>query len=207
MKALELISSSAAARSIAERSSGGQRKTRVLKNAKVVGVATPYQELRNPAHVLGASVNVLGEAFMLTEMKEFTEWVINESPYLPEFIAAVKKSPTVFTELFIQYLTKAASADWNVSNSLAHAAPAMDVSLAAATTNEQAFKFLTAIVRGAEWNGFGPLELANNAFNSLPHLKAKAFNFAAGNADPAAAILKAQNVRINFISFLEKYFA
>ena len=82
----------------------------------------------------------------------------------------------------------------------------MDVPLAAAITNEQAFKFLAAIVRGAEWNGFGAEELANNGFESLPHLKAKAFNFAAGNATPAAAILQAQNVKIiNVINFIETY--
>ena len=81
----------------------------MLENAKTVGVAKPYQELRNPAHVLGASVNVIGEEFMLTEMRDFTEWVIKECPYLPEFIVAISESPKIFRALFAQYLTKAAS--------------------------------------------------------------------------------------------------
>jgi hypothetical protein len=179
----------------------------LLKNAEALGVAIPYQQLRNPAHVLGACLKVIGEAFMLTEMKEFTEWVVAKSPYAPEFIVAVSLSPTVFAALLAQYLTKAASSQWDTSNPLANAAPAMDGPLALAVTDEQAFKFLAAIVRGAEWCGFGPLELANNAFNSLPNLKAKAQAFTAANAGPAAAILDAQNMDVKFADFVVKYLA
>jgi len=177
----------------------------LLKNAAAIGVTKPYQELRNPAHVLGACVNAIGEAFMLTEMTEFTDWVISKPPYAPEFIVAVSKSPTILAALFAQYLAKAASSTWDHSNSFAYAAPAMDIPLAAAISNKQAFTILAAIVHGAQWNGFGPQEIASNKFNSLPHLKMKAFNFAAGNVGPAEAILNAQKVEVNFTDFLAKY--
>lgn len=72
-------------------------------------------------------------------------------------------------------------------------------------TDEQAFQFLAAIVRGAEWNGFGPMELANNAFSSLPDLKAKAQAFVAVNVGSATAILKAQNIDATFSDFVTGY--
>ena len=142
---------------------------------------------------------------MLSEMKEFTDWVVAKAPYAPEFIAAISRSPTIFATVFDQYLTQAASSQWETSNKLAQAAPAMDGPLAHVVTDEQAFRFLAAIVHGAEWNGFGPMELANNSFNGLPKLKTKAQAFTAANAGPAAAILDEQNVNIAFASFVKKY--
>jgi hypothetical protein len=177
----------------------------LLNNAKTLGVALPYQQLRNPAKVLGSCLNVLSETFMLTEMKEFTDWVIEKSPYSPEFIADVSGSPKVFVALFARYLTNAASSQWATSNALASAAPAMDEPLSIALTGKQSFEFLAAIVRGADSNGFGPLELANNAFSSLPNLKAKAQKFVTEKPITAAAILKAQNVTVK--GFSEKYLA
>lgn len=87
----------------------------LLKNAKDTGVTVPYAELRNPAHVLGASVAVLGEAFMTAQYKEFTDWVVDKAPYAPEFISAMKRSPAMMSELLCP------SADENVGlHSLQH---------------------------------------------------------------------------------------
>jgi hypothetical protein len=55
-------------------------KALLLRNAQTVDASGPYQELRNPAHVLGACLKVIGEAFMQREMKEFS---CGEHPLLP----------------------------------------------------------------------------------------------------------------------------
>jgi hypothetical protein len=181
----------------------------LLKNAEAQDVLIPYQELRNPAHVLGACLKVIGEDFMLTEMKDFTDWVVAKSPYAPEFIAAISGTPMIFADVFAGYLANAASANWDKSNRFAYAAPVMDGPLAAAVTDEQAFRLLAAIVRGAEHNGFGPMELANGAFKSLPDLEVKADSFASAtaNAASAAAVLVEQKVGVNLAGFVAKYFA
>ncbi len=50
------------------------------------------------------------------------------------------------------------------------------------------------------------MELANNAFSSLPKLKAKALAFAsATTGPPAATILKAQGVELDYADFVAKY--
>jgi hypothetical protein len=50
------------------------------------------------------------------------------------------------------------------------------------------------------------MELANNAFSSLPNLKAKAVAFAAASTGPPAApILKAQGVELKYEDFVAKY--
>jgi hypothetical protein len=178
----------------------------LLKNAVALGVAIPYPQLRNPAHVLGACLKIIGEEFMLAEMKDFTDWVIEECPYAPEFIVSISQSPKVFAAIFAGYLKRASSSQWGISNTFASAAPSMDSALALVVTDQQAFQFLAAIVRGAEWNGFGPMELANNAFSSLPNLKAKAVAFAAASTGPPAApILKAQGVELKYEDFVAKY--
>jgi hypothetical protein len=49
-------------------------------------------------------------------------------------------------------------------------------------------------------------ELANNAFSSLPNLKARALKFATGGTGtPAATILKTLGVEIKYESFIAKY--
>ena len=178
----------------------------LLKNAAALGLAIPYPQLRNPAHVFGACLKVIGEEFMLTEMKDFTNWVVEESPNAPEFIVSMSKSPKVFAAIFAGYLQRASSSQWAISNPFAAVAPSMDNPLASVVSDQQALQFLAAIVRGAEWNGFGPMELANDAFSSLPKLKAKAVVFAAGSTGPpAAAILKAQGVELRYEDFVAKY--
>jgi hypothetical protein len=178
----------------------------LLKNAVALGVAIPYPQLRNPAHVLGDCLKIVGEDFVQTEMKDFTDWVAEECPCAPEFIASISKSPKFFVKIFVRYLQKASSSQWGISNAFAAAAPSMDGPLALVVTDQQAFQFLAAIVRGAEWNGFGPMELANNAFSSLPNLKTKALAFAAGNAGtPAATILKDLGVELKYSDFIAKY--
>lgn len=178
----------------------------LLKNAVALGVSVPYPQLRNPAHVLGACLKIVGEEFMLTEMKDFTNWVVEECPYAPEFISSISKSPKILAAIFAIYLKKASSSQWVISNAFASAAPSMDSPLAVALTDQQAFQLLASIVRGAEENGFGPMELANNAFNSLPDLKAKALAYAAkSTGPPAATILKAQGVQLKYEDFVAKY--
>jgi hypothetical protein len=178
----------------------------LLKNAVNLGVAIPYPQLRSPARVLGTCASVIGEEFMLTEMDEFADWVIAECPCAPEFIDSIRKSPKILASIFAKYLEKASSSNWGISNTFAAAAPSMDDALAQAVTDQQAFQFLAAIVRGAEWNGFGPLELANNKFSSLPNLKAKAVIFASANTGPTAtSILNTLVVQTKYVDFVAKY--
>jgi hypothetical protein len=63
---------------------------------------------------------------MLAELKDFTDWVIEECPYAPEFITSIAGSPKIFAAIFARYLRKASSSVWNVSNNFAAVAPSMD---------------------------------------------------------------------------------
>lgn len=63
----------------------------LLANAKTIGVRQPYAELRQPAHVLGASIRALGEATVIAELSELLDWVVNAAPYSPEFIETLGK--------------------------------------------------------------------------------------------------------------------
>jgi len=148
-------------------------KALLLRNAQTVDASNPYQELRNPAQVLSACLKVIGEAFMQREMKEFTASVVASTPFSPEFIADVSQSPMIFATLFNHYLKSAGSYDFTTCNAFAHAVPTMDMPLAFAVTDEQAFQLLAAIVEAAENNGRGPKALANRGFNDLPELKAR----------------------------------
>ncbi len=179
----------------------------LLKNATAHGIAIPYQQLRNPAHVLGACLIANGEDFMLAEFKQFTDWVIEACPYAPEFIAAIAQSPQVIAPVFAEYLNRASSSQWATSNAIAAAAPSMDAPLAQILSDNQAFQFVAAVVRGAEWKGYGPLELANNAFNALPNLRAKAQAFAAADPTAAAAILKQQSVNATLADVITEFLA
>jgi hypothetical protein len=178
----------------------------LLKNANSTGIMVPYAELRNPAHVLGASVAVLGEAFMTSHYKRFVDWVIDEAPYAPEFISAIKTSPALMGELLDRYLAHASHSQWDQSNPFAAALPAMDGALAVALSDEDAFRIVAAVARGADWNGFGPMELANGKFTSVPALKAKAVAFAAANPTSAAAVVTSFGLHIGLPAFVSKYY-
>jgi hypothetical protein len=174
-------------------------------NAETMGVSRPYRQIQNPAYVLGACLKVLGEEFMLGEMVEFTSLVVGMAPYAPEFISAVTGLPKTFTSLFDRYLDRASSSQFSASNGFARAVEAMDGALANATTYEQAFTLLAAILRGAELKGNGPSALANSNFESLAGLKAKARSYASGNPGPAAAIMAARHVDTDYTTFLSDY--
>jgi hypothetical protein len=175
------------------------------KNAETQGVNTPFLQLRNPARMLGNCLTVIGEQFMLIEMTVFTDWVIDRCPYAPEFIQAISSSPTIFGKVFSNYVENAGSPMWDTSKPVAAAAPAMDEALANAISDEQAFAFVVAFVRGAHWNGFGPMELANNGFATLPRLKMKSIAFAASNSVAAQAAVHVADVNVSLSAFMAKY--
>ncbi|MCP3400500.1 hypothetical protein [Bradyrhizobium sp. CCGB20] len=164
----------------------------LLKNASAVGLEVPYPELRNPARILASCISVLGETSMMAGYKQFVDWVIDKAPYSPEFIRALKTSPTLLKSLTGHYLEKASNSQWDVSNPFAEALPAMDSALADVLSDEDAFRLVAAVVRGADWNGFGPIEIAKGKFVNMPAVKAKAIAFASVN--PAAA----QSAMIDF---------
>jgi hypothetical protein len=178
----------------------------LLKNANATGTTVPYGELRNPAHVLGSSVAALGDTFLTTYYKQFVDWVMDKAPYAPEFIGAIKASSTLTGDLLNRYLARASDSQWEQSNSFAAALPAMDPALAAALSDEDAFRMIAAVVRGADWNGFGPMELANGKFITVPVLKAKAVSFAAAKPAEAAEILAGFHVHLPLPVFTSKYF-
>ena len=163
--------------------------------------------LRNPVSTLGSCISVLGETVVLAEMKDFADLVIGNSPYAPEFIAAVGNSPSIFASLFRRYLANASSSQFSTSNPLASAAPALDEPLAAVVTDEQAFEFLTAIAQGAEWGGNNAYALRNIAFRSLPKLRAKAHAFATVNSGASTAILGKYSLTCDFRTFVTSYLA
>ncbi len=182
-------------------------RTLLMLNAQTAGVALPYQQLRHPAHVLGLCVAQLGEAFVLAELREFFDWVVAKAPYTPELLPALAHAPDLFGRLFQNYLARAGSSQWGMSNPFAAAVPALDAPLAALTTDEKAFKLLASIMKGAEWNGHGPRALINSSFSTLPALKVKARSFAATNPAGAAAALAEQQVDMEFAEFLSDHLA
>jgi hypothetical protein len=105
----------------------------------------------------------------------------------------------------VEIQASASSSTWSDSNAFASAAPELDRPLGLAVHKEEAFKLLAGIVRGAKWNGFGPMGLANNAFTSLPVLKAKAREFADANAASAASILVERDLDIKLVDFVLTY--
>lgn len=182
-------------------------RTLLLKSAETVGVALPYLQLRHPAHVLGSCVAELGEAFVLSEMKDFSDWVMAMTPYSPELLPALAQAPSLLGRLLGNYRDRAASSQWNTSNPLAWALPALDAPLAAASSGEDAFALLVAVKKGAEWKGNGPAALANDAFRTLPALKAKAYAFAMANPSAAATIHSGQHLDVAYATFLSDYLA
>lgn len=178
----------------------------LLLHAQTVGVAVPYFELRNPAHAFAAIVAELGEAFATGQYKAFTDWIIDQAPLAPEFVSALTDAPILFDRLFSGYLGRASNSQWDVSNPFATGAPALDAPLSAIVSDEQAFRFIAAVARGADWNGYGPLELANAKFAALPSLKAKAMAFAGADAATAFQHVQQCGLTHTLAEFQTAYF-
>jgi hypothetical protein len=161
----------------------------LLSGGKSVGVAVPYAELRNPAHVLASAVLNVGEAFMLANYKDFTDWVIEQVPTAPEFISAIAETPTLFPQLQLHYRAQAAHSQFDASNAFAGVLPGMDAALGEAISDEDAFWLLAAVVKGADWGAYTPIALRDAHFQSLPALRAKALAFVPANLVRANEIL------------------
>ena len=182
-------------------------KTLLMLNAHAAGVALPYLQLKHPARTLGSCVAQLGEAFVVAELKEFSDWVLAKTPYTPELLPALTHAPGLFGRLFQNYLARGSSSQWDESNPFAAAVPALDAPLAALITDAQAFQLLAAIMNGAEWSGHGPRALVNSSFDTLPALKGKAQSFAAADPAGAAAALAGRQVNIDFATFVSDHLA
>ena len=182
-------------------------KKLLMLNADAVGVALPYQELKHPAHVLGSCVKQLGETFVLAEFEEFCDWVIGRTPYAPELLSTLTQAPVIFSRLYQNYLARAKSTQFAISNAFAAAVSALDAPLAGLTTDEQAFTLLAAVMKGADWGGHVPTALVNSSFNSLPALKGKARSFADANPAGAASALTGHQVIIDLETFRNRHFA
>ncbi|WP_259257261.1 MULTISPECIES: hypothetical protein [Bradyrhizobium] len=178
----------------------------LLTNANAVGTEVPFTELRNPAHVLASCVSVLGEAFMTANYKPFVDWVIDKAPYSPEFIRALKTSPTLLKALSGHYFERASHSQWDVSKPIADALPAMDSALGEVLSDEDAFRMVAAVAMGAHWNGYGPLEIANGKFASMPTVKAKAATFVTANPTAAQASISSFGLPFTLPSFMANYF-
>ncbi|MBR1366346.1 hypothetical protein [Bradyrhizobium ottawaense] len=178
----------------------------LLKNANTVGTGVPFTELRNPAHVLASCVSVLGEAFMIANYKQFADWVISKVPYSPEFVRSLKTSPTLLKTLADQYFKRASHSQFDVSNPFAAALPAMDSALAEVLSDEDAFRMVAAVVMGAYWNGYGPMEIANGKFASMPAVKAKAAAFVTANPTAAQTAISSFGLPFTLPTFMANYF-
>jgi hypothetical protein len=143
---------------------------------------------------------------MVANYKQFVDWVIDKAPYSPEFVRALKASPTLLKALADQYFERASHSQWDVSNPFAAALPAMDSALADVLSDEDAFRMVAAVVKGADWNGFGPIEIANGKFASMPAVKAKSISFAAANPAAAAAAITSFGLSFTLPSFVANYF-
>jgi len=175
------------------------------KNAETLGVKTPFAELRNPAHALAASVQALGEAFMTSNFKDFTEWVIEQSPTSPEFIKGLSAAPSLLQDLQKRYRAQASHSQFDVSNAFAALLPGMDSALALVSTDEDAFRLLAAVARGADWGGYGAIELGSNKFKTLPDLRKKGVAFLAADATDAAKAVEEAGLWDGLAKFEAKY--
>lgn len=162
----------------------------ILANANNVGIAGPYQELCNPIHVFCSCISELGEDFMLSNWKGFCDWIMGQCPISPEIISNLHSSPKLFGGLYEKYLERAASYTFDTANAMARAIPAVDRSLAAITSDEQAFRLVVAFVVSAQNNAFDSVALSNGKFCSIPQLRARAVSFASSDPSLASKIVQ-----------------
>ena len=177
----------------------------LLKNAETVGKTALYQELRNPAHALASMVGVLGEAAVLAEYKAFADYVLATAPAAPAFATALATSPTLLGSLQDQYRTRAGHSDFGTANSFASVLPSLDDALALVSTDVEALRMLASVVRAAGYGAFGALDLANKRFDSLPKLKAKAFNAYTGDLSAVDGALAAAYYNSGAATFRADY--
>ncbi|MEJ0076856.1 MAG: hypothetical protein WDO17_15670 [Alphaproteobacteria bacterium] len=177
----------------------------LLKNAAEFGSIAPYSQLRSPAHILGACLREFGEAIMISEMGDFVDWVVVNTPDIPNLISDCANAPNILSRLFAGYLERASSSQWTTSNAFAQAVPPLDPPLAAVLTNADALKLVAAFVKGADWNGFGPMEIAGNQFAALPLIRQKAKSYTTSNPTEAQAVLVDRGIFVGLADFVLKY--
>lgn len=187
----------------------GGTRTRVLAlllvNANAVGLSGPYVELQNPAHLVAATIAQLGEAFMTINYGALVDWVISKAPQAPEFVAVIAQSPGLSDRLLDQFQARAASSQWDTSSYFAGGAPALDTPLGLNVTDARALTLLASVARGADWNGFAAMGLANGKFTTLPLLKRKAKAFATNSPADAQAAITSVGLNLTIADFEEKY--
>lgn len=177
----------------------------VIRFSKDAKLTSPYRLFKNPAHLFCSCMADLGEEFMLTEMKDFTDWIISETPYYHQFVTNIGPYKKILKRVITKYVENASSRDHNISDRFAKAVPDLDVALSDVISDEEAFRLIAAICSGAEWRGLETSSLVSDKFSAIPQLRIKGKDFSHENETLGAKILKVQNLSIEYDNFNSDY--
>ena len=165
-----------------------------------------YGELRNPARILAAMVLGLGEEFVLSNFKNYSDEVIESAPTSPDFIKALKNAPALGASLQERYRLEAGHNDFGRTNAFSENLPSIDAALADISTDENAFRLIAIVIRAARGNAYGAMDLANAKFKALTFLKSKALAFITDAPDAASMIIGDYGYHQGLAKFKEIYF-
>ena len=133
-----------------------------------------YTSLSHPLHVLCKIAKVLGEDRLFTDFKDFYRRFLSSCPIDSQIVSSLRQFDRVKTEFINEIINRISSTQFKVCNRAARSLPYVDTELAATITDEDAYRIVVAIERGASNNGFGPMEVRSNNFSKIPSIFDKA---------------------------------
>ena len=106
-------------------------------------------------------------------------------------VKLVRDKPSLLSIYLPVLLAKAGSSDFATANSFSNSVDALDGSLSALLTDEQALQLIVAIIKAATWGAWSAKAVVSAKFAGTPSLRNKVLSFIATHEATAAACIEA----------------
>jgi len=169
-------------------------RLRAILATKIAEVTSALSEtkLSHPTAVLASIAAAIQEADFVLTFRPEIEALFEKRAHSEFVVKLVTDKPSLLPIYIPILLSKAGSSDFATANSFSNAVDALDASLSALLTDEQALHLVVAIIKAATWGAWSAKAVVGAKFAGTPFLRTKALSFISMDEATATAYIEAK---------------
>lgn len=160
----------------------------------------------HPISVVVSLAKSLTEDQMRKQFHDEIVLLIEKRPYSEYLIDAIQKHEKLLEEYIEHLLKNAGSGNFDAANAFARSIEDLDETIADVIDGKQAFHFIVAVIRAANWGAFASKDLVRTKFSRIPAIHIKATKYMNSHKKIAREYFQAElHSDLIFSEFLTKY--
>lgn len=168
-------------------------RLRAILATKISEITSALSEtkLSHPTSALISIASSIPESDFVATFKPEIEALFEKRAHSEFVVKLVRDKPSLLSIYLPVLLAKAGSSDFATANSFSNSVDALDGSLSALLTDEQALQLIVAIIKAATWGAWSAKAVVSAKFAGTPSLRNKVLSFIATHEATAAACIEA----------------